>query len=201
MKKIETIWHHILWSALIKKQYRQTQKGLAQQFAYSLSTVHHALKVPVKIGAIRKDHWGFVLTDFKKLLFYWASVRGLEANMVYQTYVNLPVKELEAELPGEGIYGGYSAARFWFLESPADYDKVFYYFQDVELLKRRFPPNTRYPANLFILKTQNLENYRKIYHQEYTTLPHTFVDIWNLSDWYAQEFIKALQEKIDELLF
>jgi hypothetical protein len=33
-----------------------------------------------------------------------------------------------------------------------------------------------------------------------TTLPQTFVDIWNLKDWYGQDFIKRLEEKINEKL-
>jgi hypothetical protein len=33
-----------------------------------------------------------------------------------------------------------------------------------------------------------------------TTLPQTFVDIWNLKDWYGQEFIKRLEEKINAIL-
>ena len=62
-------------------------------------------------------------------------------------------------------------------------------------IKERFSLVEGYP-NLFVLEADPfLSNYGSV-----TTLAQTFVDLWNLSDWYAKEFIKALKEKIDELL-
>ena len=46
--------------------------------------------------------------------------------------------------------------------------------------------------NFYILKkTAGMDDFGKI-----TTLPQTFVDIWNLPDWYSGEFISQLKEKI-----
>ncbi|HBH46096.1 MAG: hypothetical protein A2445_01965 [Candidatus Jacksonbacteria bacterium RIFOXYC2_FULL_44_29] len=198
MKKIETIWHHILWSALEKRQFKHTQKSLAEFFGYSLSTVNHALTVPSQTGAIRKETKFFVLADFKKLLYYWASIRNLEKDIIYKTNYEASIPEIEGLLPASAIYAGYSAGRFILKEAPADYAKVYFYLDEADLgmAKDRFPENKKNPPNLFILKASpTTKKYGAI-----TTLPQTFVDIWNLKDWYGQDFIKKLTEKIDGIL-
>lgn len=196
MKKIETIWHHILYSALKEKKFQWTQQELARQFDYSLSTVNHALGVPSNIGAIRKTARFFVLADFEKLLYYWASVRNLQSDIEYETYYPGPVLKAEGDLPAGIIYAGYSAARRLLKEAPADYDKIYCYFKDINYFKERFPPNNERTPNIFVLKMpETIPQYGPI-----TTLPQTFVDIWNLPDWYAHEFTKLLEEKIHGLL-
>lgn len=197
MRKIETIWHHLLYVALEKKQFKHTQQELARRFGYSLSTVNHALSVPSQIGAIRKESKFFVLEDFKKLLYYWASVRGLEKQILYRTQSDLTVFGREGLVPAESIYAGYSAAGKLLGEPAADYDKVYFYLaeKNLEEAKRRFP-SKKGIANLFVLKmTETMPRYGKI-----TTLPQTFVDIWNLRDWYSHDFTKVLEEKMYELL-
>lgn len=197
MKKIETIWHHLLYVALMDKQFKHTQSELALNFGYSLSTVNHALAVPSQIGAIRKESKFFVLEDFRKLLYYWASVRGLEKQILYRTQNDLTVFQREGLVPAKAIYAGYSAAGKLLKEPAADYDKVYFYLvqKDLEEAQRRFPPQKGMP-NLFVLKMpETMAQYGKI-----TTLPQTFVDIWNLKDWYGHDFTKALEEKMYELL-
>lgn len=49
MRKIEIIWQQILSSALYNKKFNFTQKGLAEEFRYSLSTINYALEIPSKI--------------------------------------------------------------------------------------------------------------------------------------------------------
>ena len=198
MKKIETIWHHILTGALNEGGYRYTQQELARRFHYSLSTIHHALRIPAEIGAIRKAGKFFVLQDFKKLLFYWASFRKLTRDLLYGTSLDLPVQEIEGlALPGS-LYGANSAAKRFLAESPADYSKVYFYILpgDLAQFRRRFPPSSKKSANTFALKMLPMM-------REYgptTTLTQTFVDLWNLTDWYARDFHQALEEKIDGLL-
>lgn len=197
MKKIETIWHDILYSSLEKKQYKYTQKELASKFGYSLSTVNHALKIPASLGAIRKTSKFFILEDFEKLLFYWASVRNLQKDIIYQTYLDYSITELEGLVPAKSVYGGYTAAKKILSEPPADYSKIYFYFPENKLdyLKERFPPSLK-EANIFVLKLHaTMLSYGSI-----TTLPQTFVDIWNLHDWYARDFTKSLEEKIHGLL-
>lgn len=198
MKKIETIWHDILYESLEKRHFKRTQQEIARKLGYSLSTVNHSLKVPLQIGAIRKSSKFFVLQDFKKLLYYWASVRNLSRDIIYQTFLPAPVQAIEGMAPSESVYACYAAARHRLGEPPADYAKVYFYIPPDSLtqFQERFPPDTTNAPNVFALRLPPNMPHTK----EGTTLAHTFVDIWNLSDWYAKDFTSALERKIDELL-
>ncbi len=200
MKKIETIWHHLLNEALTRKVYRHTQQELARRFRFSLSTVHHALKIPVQMGAIRKESKFFLLQNFKKLLYYWASVRALQRDIVYRASIDKPIGQIKGEALPDSVFAGYFAAHHHLGEAPADYEKAHWYLarEDQQKARERFPQtprSKRTPNVFFLLKPDPFPC-----DGPYTTLPLTFVDIWNLDDWYAQDFIKALEEKIDGLL-
>src|SRR3989344_5119903 len=193
MKKIETLWHHILYEALTHKTFKFTQQELAGRFSYSLSTVHHALVVPTAIGAIRKEAKFFVLANFMKLLLYWASVRNLKRSIIYQTSSSLSVTEREGLVPPTAVFACYSAGRRILGEPPADYDQVYFYDDPSSLpeIHRRFPPVVSRRPNVVVLSTDGqLRHYGGV-----TTTPQTYVDIWNLSDWYRTDFTRALEEK------
>ena len=193
MRKIETIWHHILVEAL-QGSFKHTQQDLAIKYNYSLSTVNYALGVPSKIGAIRKTSKFFILEDFYKLLYYWASTRNLENDIAYETYYPGPILKAESEIPAGSIYAGYTAAKILLHEAPADYDKLYCYFEDIANFKERFPINNERHPNVFVIKkTENMLG-------GITTLPQTFVDIWNMRDWYAKDFTKGLEEKMHGIL-
>ena len=200
MKKIETIWHHLLWEAITNKKFSHTQLKLSGEFGYSLSTVHHAITKIAAVGAVRMGPKSFEVENVKKLLYYWASVRNLEKCIRYRTYFPGAILQAQGELPAGGIYGGYTAAAHILGTAPADYDKIYYYYPDEEEFKRRFPPNAKYPANIFMLAMPDIGAYANRYPGGTTTLPHTFVDIWNMADWFAADFIGALEERIDGLL-
>ena len=42
----------------------------------------------------------------------------------------------------------------------------------------------------FKKKDKNIDKYGKI-----ATNANIFIDLWNLSEWYAQEFLKAMEQK------
>ena len=198
MKKIETIWHYLLLGALEAKKYRYTQQEIAQKFAYSLSTVNFALKAPSEIGAIRKESKFFVIADFKKLLYFWASQRNLSRDIIYLTYFPEAINEIEGLVPAGSIYACYSAARRILGEPPADYSTVHCYADEKILkeFKKRFPADHKHASNVVILKPPAaMQAYGGI-----TTLPQTFVDIWNLKDWYSRDFVEKLEQKIDAVL-
>lgn len=198
MKKIETIWHYLLLHALNEGVFRHTQQDLAKRFHMSLSTVNHALRVPAAIGAIRKESKFFVLEDAIKLLYYWASVRSLRRKIFYLTYGEQSIGEIESLALPTSIFACYSAAKMILSEPPADYASVYFYDDPAQIktIQTRFPPNTNNPPNIFFLtKSRDLEEVGG-----YATLPLTFVDIWNLPDWYAKDFMKALEETIHGLL-
>lgn len=197
MRKIEMIWQQILYSALYNKKVKFTQKELAEEFRYSLSTINYALEIPSKIGAIRKTARFFALEDFEKLLFYWASARRLYKDILYATYLPASVSKIEGFIPSGAIFACYSAGKRILLHPPADYSKVYFYLleKDLDKTKERFPESKKEP-NVFVLKMRpEMRRYGEI-----TSLPQTFVDIWNLKDWYSKEFTRALIEKMYELL-
>jgi len=198
MRKIETIWHYILWTALEKNKYKHTQKELSELFGYSLSTVNLAIQGPSNIGAVKKTAKFFTLSDFKKLLFYYASNRNLINDIIYEAALDMPVAEIEGLVPSQSIYSCYSAAKRLLKEPPADYSKVYIYLEEMylpEIIKRFGKPSSKSP-NFFVLKIhETMKRYGNI-----TTVPQTFVDIWNLGDWYSRDFISALEDKINGIL-
>lgn len=195
MKKIEIIWRELLYHAIEKKTRQFTQKGLAEKFNLSTSTIFQALKVPRKMGAIRVTGRFFVLEDPEKLLYHWASVRNLKKDIIFSTRVELPILEIEGRMPPDTVFGGYSSARQKLAEPPADYGKVYIYSQNLEEIKRRFGSQEG-NENLIVLQP---DKFLAEYGQT-TTLAQTFADLWNLPEWYAKEFTGALKKKIDELL-
>jgi len=197
MLKKEIIWREILYQSLEKKQNRFQQKELAQKFGFSLSTVNNALKIPKKSGVIRTTARYFILENPEKMLYLWAVFRNLKKDIIYQTIIEKSPQEIEGLMPPQVIFGAYSAYLKIFNQAPADYDKVYVYLEKKYLskIKERFPERKGVP-NLVVLEADKfLKNYGKI-----TPLPQTFVDIWNLDEWYAQDFYKDFKERINAIL-
>jgi len=193
MKKIEFVYREILFQALEKKQRRLTQSLLSKELKMSLSMVNHALVPLRKMNAIDVKQRGFEIIGVKKILYYWASIRDLEKDIIYKTRADMPVYKIENSMPDDAIYGGYSAYKLKFNDVPADYSEVYVYC-DIHL-RKRFPESKKTP-NLFILKKDALmERYGKT-----STMAQTFVDLWNLKEWYAKEFLKDMEEKISGIL-
>ena len=194
MQKKEIIWREILYQATEKGKFYFTQKKLSQKYHFSLSTVFNALKIPRRIGAIEGKK-GFFLKDTEKLLYLWATMRNLKKDILYKTSVKESVKEIEAKVPPGAIFGAYSAFFKKYKIAPADYDKVYVYVEEKNLkeIKNRFPLQKGY-QNLIVLKADPwLKNFGKL-----TPDCQTFVDLWNLPEWYAKDFLNALKEKILE---
>lgn len=191
MFKKEIIWREILYQAIEKQIFNFQQIKLAEKFGYSLSTVFNALKTPREIKAIEVSGKGFKITSVEKMLYLWGTQRKLNKDVIYKTFTSEPVAKIESAMPAEIIWGAFSAYKYKFGSTPADYGKVYVYADDINEIKKRFPEK-KGPANLFVLKKDNyLKNYGQI-----GTLAQMFVDIWNSEDWYAQEFLKKLKEKI-----
>lgn len=197
MKKIETIWHHLLNQAIDHGEFQHTQAELAAQFHFSLSTINLALDKPSAVGAVRKSGKFFVVADPLKLLYLASTVRNLGSDIIYQTTSNLSIHQLESLTPPSAIYGGYSAATQILGESPSDYSALHLYLDPTHLgeLQSRYPASKSGATTLIAFKkTPHL-------HQiNHTTLAHTFIDVWNMPDWYTHNFTSALEDKIRDLL-
>lgn len=195
MKKIEIIWRELLYQSLEKGNRRFSQKQLSAKFGFSTSTVFQSLKPLRKMGAARVGGRGFVLEDPEKLLYLWASFREFEKDIILSGKVDLSLPEIEGNMPPDVVFGCFSAAKFILGETPSDYDKVYVYARSLDEIKKRFTLQ-KGRENLIVLRTDpTLFDYGSI-----TSIAQTFVDLWNMPQWYAKDYIRALKEKIDGLL-
>jgi hypothetical protein len=195
MLKKEIIWRELLYQTIEKKSFKFTQKALAQKFKFSLSTVFNALKIPRAIGAVEAGGKGLKIRDLEKLITLWATVRNLSKDIIYQTNSNKTALKTEKSMPNGIIWTAYSGFRLKYPNEPmpADYDKIYVYADEIIIkeIKKRFPPNKK-ESNLFILKPDAyLKNYGKI-----APIAQMLADLWNLKDWYANEFYQTLLAKI-----
>lgn len=193
MIKKQILWRAILYEAIENKKLEFTQKELAQRFDFSLSTVFNALKVPRQSGAIEATGRNFIVRDAEKFLYLWATERNLEKDKIYETKSNLSVKEMEGAMPPTVIFACYSAYEKKYGETPADYDKVYIYADTSALseIKKRFPLKDGY-ANLIVIKSDSaLLSFGSV-----TPNVQTFVDLWNVKEWYAKPFLESLKNKM-----
>lgn len=192
MKKSELLYRQLLGAAE-KKVYRHTQLELARALGVSLSTVNNALQPLRKMGAVNVRRRSFEVVSAKKILYYWASTRNIEKDVIYRTRADLGVSGIEKGMPADVVFAAYSAYKFRFSDVPADYSEVYVYCDEICLaeLKKRFPPKSNTP-NLFVL--------RKGFSDSSMPAAQIFVDLWNLKEWYAKEFLDALEEKLHGIL-
>ena len=94
-------------------------------------------------------------------------------------------------MPDDAVYACYSAYKFKFKDVPADYSEVYAYSNNLKEIEKRFPKNDK-AQNLFVLKKD--DNMKEI------TMAQIFVDLWNMKEWYAKEFLKGMEERINGLL-
>lgn len=191
MTKKEIIWRYILYEAFNKSAKIFTQKELASRFFVSTSTVFNALKIPRKLGAIEVTGRFFKMRDPEKLLLIWATQRNLRQDIIYSTYVDMPVQAVEGSMPPDAIFGAFSAYRFAYHDAPADYSAVYVYSDNLEEIKKRFPKQKGH-SNLFILKPdRHLSLFGKT-----TPDVQTYADLWNINEWYAKDYLNALRSKL-----
>jgi len=191
MKRAEEIYREILFQSMEKKKNNLTQADIANALNISLSIVNSSLKPLTRMNAIKIRRRGFDVIDKRKILYYWASTRNVEKDIIYKTRVESPVKKIESEMPKDVIYSAYSAYKFKFKDIPADYSEVYVYSSDIKEIEKRFSENNKNP-NLFVLK--------KDINMKEITIAQIFVDLWNIREWYAKEFLKAMEEKVNGLL-
>jgi hypothetical protein len=189
MRKKEWVYREILYQVLEKRVHFFKQKNLAEICGVSIGNVNKSLDPLEKMNCIEKKPRGFHVIDPKKMLLYWASIRNLDKDIVYETRNNKPVDETEKELPPV-IFTAYSGYKFLFKSIPADYSEVWVYGGG-EAVEDRFKQAHGRP-NIFVLKMdEHLKKFREI------PLAQLFVDLWNINTWYANDFLKKLETEID----
>ena len=195
MKRTECVFREILYQVMEMKRNRLTQSGLSKELGISLSVVNLAVRKLESIGAVMVEQRSLKVIDTKKALYYWASIRNLEKDVVFKARMNLPVREMERNAPNV-VFTAYSAYKLLFHDVPADYSEVYVYADahGVEQIKKRLSSEIMVgmePANFFALKKDSLlERYDKI------PMAQLFVDLWNLKEWYAREFVQEFEKRL-----
>ena len=189
MKRTEEVYREILYQEE-KGNAKLTQKAISDKLGISLSNVSNALQPLRRMNAISVKKMCFYIVNPKKILYHWASLRNLKKDIVYATRYEKSVVEIEKLMPDSAIFTAYSGYRLRFKDTPADYSEVYIYSNDIKEIKKRFP-ESKNTANIFVLKKdKNMDKYGKI-----ATNANIFVDLWNLAEWYAKDFLKAMEQK------
>lgn len=185
MKKMELVFLELFKGS-------KTQKEIAENLGISLSTVNNAIQPLARIGAIEKKNFGLRIIDKEKLLIYWATIRNIAKDIIYTTRVEENIMEIEKLMPSGVVFTAFTAFRLKFHEIPADYTEVYVYAGNEELqeIKKWFPEKSG-PANLIVLKKEE-----KFLEEKIASNELMFVDLWNLKEWYAKEFLEHLKKKI-----
>jgi len=107
----------------------------------------------------------------------------------------MPVTQIEKIMPPRVLFSAYSGYKFRYKDVPADYSEVYVYAtsKGIQSIKIRCPESKKTP-NLFVLECDE----KLILISEGNIVPdeQLFVDIWNLPEWYAKEFVTKLKDKI-----
>lgn len=194
MLKIEYIWRDLLDRVIEKNNNQFTITELAKKYFLSTSVVNHAL-IPLKeLNIVKIGKFSSKIIDWERLLFFWATRRNFKKDIIYSTFSPLSIYDREGFMPENVIPTAYTAFRYFFKKIPADYNNIYFYSKNIGEIEKRFPKNKR-PPNIFILKPDSyLAKSKKI------SLSQLFVDLWNLSEWYAKDFHEALLLEIKERL-
>lgn len=194
MKQTELVYREVLYRAIEKGEKSLTQSELSKKLNLSLSIVNSAIRNLARMGAIKINQRNFNILNIKKILYLWASVRNTEKDIIFSIRIEAPIREIERIMP-DVIFTSYTAYKLNFKDVPADYSEVYVYADKLQLetIKKRlknFKTSEKNP-NLFILKKDSaLSSYDKL------PLSQLFVDLWNLKEWYAKDFLNSLEKKI-----
>ena len=189
MKRTEEVYREILYQAE-KGSSILTQKAVSDKLNLSLSNVSNAIAPLRRMNAVEVRKMCFHIINLKKVLYHWASVRNLKKDILYSTRYEKSVIEIEKLMPDSVVFTAYTGYRLKFKEAPADYSEIYVYSGDLDEIKRRFPESKNTP-NIFVLKKdKNMDKYGKI-----ATNANIFVDLWNLPEWYAKDFLKSMEQK------
>lgn len=184
-KKMEWVYREILFQILERERDFLSQSGISKRCGVSIGNVNKAIKPLGAMNCIEKKPRGFRVLNPKKILLYWASVRNLQRDIIYQTRAHMSVEDVEKEMPPV-LFTAYSGFRFRYKRIPAEYSEVLVY-SEMKKVMERFPQRKGIP-NVIVLKSDShLKKFKQI------PIAQLFVDMWNLDTWYANDFVTGLE--------
>lgn len=195
MKAKERLYREILVGVLDKRK-SFTQLELSKICEVSLGLVNKTIKELKDIGAVDIGLRQFRVIDPAKLLFNWATKRNIKKDISASYSINLPITELEKELPF--ILTAYSGWRLLSNSVPFDYNEIYCYVpaKDNRLLDLWLKDKklSRGKENIFIIYTDD-SHLIKNCPKKIAPLPQIFVDIYSLAGLASKYFISDILEK------
>lgn len=203
------VYREIAETLLKNRKSEFVERELARRLTLSPDTVSRAVAPLKNSGSVAMHRRHFEVTNFEKLIAYWAVGRKFERDIVHSTYCEVKtLGEIEGRMPAEIAYTCFTAYLYIFNSSPADYGGVYVYATEGALkeIMLRFPErdvSKRVQGhNLFVLKPDHVLEERimkgELIHTS-VSVPQLYVDLWNNSSWYSYEFLKKTKEKMDDM--
>ncbi len=177
-----------------------TQLELSKTLGMSLGTVNKAVKNLEEINAVRISRRALEVSDFTRLMMYWATHRNLKRDVVYETRAGISAREMERSMPQGTAFTAYTAYMRIFGEAPADYSEVYVYAtkEAGEEIKERFPGREGFSNLIVLAADEKLEKdiANKKLERGSVCAPQAYVDLWNIDAWYAKDFSDALAKRL-----
>ncbi|MBI4253093.1 winged helix-turn-helix domain-containing protein [Candidatus Uhrbacteria bacterium] len=196
MNKKCAVYREILYQKRVHGQIRFTQKELASTLGISTSTVFNALKSARDTSIIRVTGRFFVLQDYRKLLYLFATERSLIKDMMFSLRLEKGSFDIEAAMPPAIAFGLYSATQFLLSAMPTEYDHVYVYADRNTCAEIRdrvrvwvSKKNSGLAPNFFVIEKDPLFS-----RYPQPLLEQVFADIWNAPEWYAKDILPKLEE-------
>jgi len=193
MLKKEWVYREIAALHLQEKGARFTELSLSKKFKISLSTVHNAIFPLAQNGIIQPLARGWRLVSFGKLLSFWATNRRLKRDIIWRARAQ-SAQDAERAMPSGAIWGGCSAYRFRYMETPSDYSTVIAYCADGALPEMKKRLAGKGGTEVLVLKQDPfLKNYSK---GGICPDPQIYVDLWNQGGWQSAYFLRSLAKRM-----
>jgi len=132
-----------------------TQRELASRCGVSLNLVNSVIKELKRVGAVTVYPMGLKVVNRAKIVYLWGSQRDLQRDISLAYAINLPVHEIEKNMPGNVIFTAFSGWRLKTGQAPFDYKRVYVYARpsDRAILERLLSalPKSRGDPNTFVM--------------------------------------------------
>ncbi len=195
MNKKEFVYYYILENAL-KGIHKFTQIQIHKSGGLSIGLISKTLNELADLGIVDIHSRFFLLNDIRKLFYFWATHRKLKEDILLEVKLNKSVKEIESNMIPSAVFTAYTAYKLKFNDVPADYSKIIVYVnkEDIKSLKKRFSIDnkTKYADK----QGTTLIALLKPAFVKHISISLMFVDLWNLPEWNAYEFLKALERRL-----
>ena len=172
-----------------------SQLELSRRLGVSLSAVNAALRPLDAMGAVEIRRRGLRMLDARKAALYFATHQSIARKTAYATRVEKPVSGIEGEMPAGVAFTAYSGYKLLYGEVPADYGEAYVYAggKALEEIRRRFPENGGRPNLVALSPDPTVERLAK---KGIAPKFQVFADLWNLREWYAADFLKAMEARL-----